>query len=208
LLWAALVALPVVTLAACYEEPIEEKLCMCFLPDGSPAVAASVRINTVPGEERNPALQRRVADMRWQIEHGDDPWRARFALLEAEAERSLQDRISKQFVEARRYAAGIEPEALGRFFSQFGASVSYEMRDGLGELNIVAGAPSRANAEQRRRVAEALQRWSELMARHLERVGTYKAIVALARKLAVVMHAMWVRGEAFRPFREVVDIAA
>lgn len=50
-----------------------------------------------------------------------------------------------------------------------------------------------------------LKRWAQALA---ARVGTHKAIVALARKLAVVMHAMWVRGEVFRPLRAVVDIAA
>lgn len=40
------------------------------------------------------------------------------------------------------------------------------------------------------------------------RVGKTKAIVALARKLAVVMHAMWTSGQPYRPFREAIEVAA
>ena len=43
----------------------------------------------------------------------------------------------------------------------------------------------------------ALKRWSEQLER---RVGKAKAAVALARKLAVVMHRMWITGEHYRPF--------
>jgi transposase len=62
-----------------------------------------------------------------------------------------------------------------------------------------------AHALLRTRADCDLKRWAEGLA---GRLGRHKAVVALARKLAVVMHAMWVRGEPFRPFREVVDIAA
>lgn len=40
------------------------------------------------------------------------------------------------------------------------------------------------------------------------RVGKKKAVTALARKLAVVMHTMWITGKEFRPFREVIEVAA
>ena len=45
----------------------------------------------------------------------------------------------------------------------------------------------------------ALKRWAEALA---ERVGKTKALVALARKLAVLLHRLWVTGETFRPFPE------
>jgi len=43
----------------------------------------------------------------------------------------------------------------------------------------------------------ALRRWAEQLER---RVGKAKAAVALARKLAIVMHRMWVTGEGYQPF--------
>ena len=57
----------------------------------------------------------------------------------------------------------------------------------------------------RSRADSDLKQWAQELA---GRVGKTKAVVALARKLAVVMHAMWARGESFRPFREVLDVAA
>jgi len=57
----------------------------------------------------------------------------------------------------------------------------------------------------RARADSDLKRWAVGVA---GRVGKQKAVVALARKLAVVMHAMWVRGEVFRPFSKAVDAAA
>lgn len=57
----------------------------------------------------------------------------------------------------------------------------------------------------RSRADSDLKRWAQALA---ARVGKTKAVVALARKLAVVMHAMWVRGEPYRPFAEVIREAA
>lgn len=56
-----------------------------------------------------------------------------------------------------------------------------------------------AHATLRCRKDFALKRWAEALA---ERVGKTKALVALARKLAVLLHRLWVTGETFRPFPE------
>jgi transposase len=50
-----------------------------------------------------------------------------------------------------------------------------------------------------------LKRWAEQLA---ARIGKKKAVVALARKLAVVMHAVWLRGEDFRPLQSSEPAAA
>jgi len=50
------------------------------------------------------------------------------------------------------------------------------------------------------------QRWSWLRAwgmKVAKNRGKQKAIVALARRLAVIMHRIWVDGTEFRPVREV-----
>jgi transposase len=46
-----------------------------------------------------------------------------------------------------------------------------------------------------------LKAWAMKIARHR---GRKKAIVALARRLAVIMHRLWVDGTEFRWTREVV----
>ncbi len=43
----------------------------------------------------------------------------------------------------------------------------------------------------------ALKRWGERLA---NQAGKKKAIVAMARKLAVLLHRMWVTGESYKPF--------
>ena len=45
-----------------------------------------------------------------------------------------------------------------------------------------------------------LKAWAMKIARHC---GMKKAIVALARRLAVIMHRVWVDGTAFRWTREI-----
>jgi transposase len=54
-----------------------------------------------------------------------------------------------------------------------------------------------AHATLRCRQDSALKRWGE---RLVERLGKGKAVVALARKIAVLLHRLWVTGERFRPF--------
>lgn len=50
-----------------------------------------------------------------------------------------------------------------------------------------------------------LKQWAEQLAR---RVGTRKAVVALARKLAVLLHRLWVTGERYEPVRQRIAAAA
>ena len=62
-----------------------------------------------------------------------------------------------------------------------------------------------AHALLRSRTDCALRQWAE---RLIPRVGKRKAIVALARKLAIVMHHLWVTGQPFEPFPETAEKAA
>jgi transposase len=49
----------------------------------------------------------------------------------------------------------------------------------------------------------ALRRWGLKLAERGGRRAKRKAVVAVARKLAVVLHRLWVTGEVYRPFPEV-----
>jgi len=53
-----------------------------------------------------------------------------------------------------------------------------------------------AHAHLRSTQDTALKRWAESL---IPRVGRRKAVVALARKLAVLMHRLWVTGEVYQP---------
>ncbi len=50
-----------------------------------------------------------------------------------------------------------------------------------------------------------LKRWAEQLA---GRIGKKKAVVALARKLAVLLHRLWVRGEDYQARRPEMAAAA
>jgi transposase len=54
-----------------------------------------------------------------------------------------------------------------------------------------------AHAHLRSNSDTALKRWAEGL---VPRIGKHKAIVALARKLAVLMHHLWITGEVYHPF--------
>jgi transposase len=53
------------------------------------------------------------------------------------------------------------------------------------------------------KAASALKRWARALAK---RVGARKAAVALARRLAVIMHRMWLDGTDFNP--NLIRVAA
>ena len=54
-----------------------------------------------------------------------------------------------------------------------------------------------AHATLNCRKDSSLKRWGEGL---VERLGKGKAVVALARKIAVLLHRLWVTGESFRAF--------
>jgi transposase len=53
-----------------------------------------------------------------------------------------------------------------------------------------------AHAALNSRKDSALKRWAEQLG---QRIGKSKAVVALARKLAVLLHRLWVTGQSYRP---------
>jgi transposase len=63
-----------------------------------------------------------------------------------------------------------------------------------------------AHALLRTKADSELKEWALLLA---ERRGKGKAVVALARKLAVLMHHLWVTGEVYQAFpnSEAVKVA-
>lgn len=53
-----------------------------------------------------------------------------------------------------------------------------------------------AHADLAVRRDSALKRWGEAL---VARAGKKKAVVALARKLGVLMHRLWVTGDSYQP---------
>jgi vacuolar-type H+-ATPase subunit I/STV1 len=83
-----------------------------------------------------------------------------------------------------------------------------EIEESLGQaldplVETIAELSSRIEGLDREPRAEArseelpLKQWSEQLQR---RVGKAKAAVGVARKLAILMHRLWITGESYRPF--------
>jgi hypothetical protein len=162
-------ALALLLLAACFETPVTESVRLRFLPDGPVIVTSSVEINPLAGEEeRNPALDRRLADLRRDLLEGLDPWTRRFEASKPVAERFAWEKRLGQLTGARRSVLLDEPAALHDLFADTSLSVTYEIReDGLAELTIVPGVPAQATRKQRQDLERALDEWSAHIAEYL-----------------------------------------
>ena len=69
----------------------------------------------------------------------------------------------------------------------------------------------REEGRKRKRWAGAdsdLRRWGLSLMEHGGKNAKKRAVVAVARKLAVLMHKLWVTGEAYEPLREVNQVKA
>lgn len=154
-------------LVACFEPPVLETLDLRFLADGSAVVTSAVQISS-PQDEGNPALARRLAQVRREIEEGSDAWGQRIAALEPVAERFGWEKSFGEIDRGTRAALVSSSARFGEFFRDTSLSVSYEVREGVAELTIIPGPPARASRQQREQVERILEEWSGQVAVYLQ----------------------------------------
>lgn len=154
-------------LAACFEPPVLETLDLRFLADGSAVVTSAVRITT-PRSESNPALERRLAQVRRELEEGSDAWGRRFAALEPVAERFGWEKSFGEIDRGTRAALAGSPARLDAFFRDTSLDVSYEVRERVAELTVTPAPPARASRRQREQVERTLEEWSGHVATYLK----------------------------------------
>lgn len=154
-------------LVSCFEPPVLETLDLRFLADGSTVVTSAVRITT-PQSESNPALERRLAQVRRELEEGSDAWGRRFAALEPVAERFGWEKRFGEIDRGTRAALAGSPARLDAFFLDTSLDVSYEVREEVAELTITPASPARASRRQREQVASTLEEWSGHVAIYLK----------------------------------------
>lgn len=80
-------ALALLLLAGCFDPPVKESVRLRFFPNGAVAVTDTVELDLLKEGENNPALERRMSDLRRELLDGLDPWARRFASVEPVAER-------------------------------------------------------------------------------------------------------------------------
>lgn len=155
-------------LAACFDPPVRESVRLRFLADGVAIVTGAVEINPLAQGEKNPALDRRLSDLRRDLLAGLDPWAQRFEAIDPAAERFTWEKHLGLLTGAKRSAVLDEPAKLRSVFADTALAVTYEVRqDGVAELTIVPGAPSQATRKQRKDLERILDAWSADVAEYL-----------------------------------------
>lgn len=168
---ALVLSLALSLVSGCFDPPVLEELRLDFGADGSVAVSSRVELSA-GGKESNAAVERRLEELRAQLLAGDDPWAARFAALDAPAERFSWEKRLSELHSVWRSAYIVEPASLGRFFAGTDLHVSYEVdpAQSFAELILSPGAASRATRKQQKLVEEAFGPWSEAIAAYLARL--------------------------------------
>jgi hypothetical protein len=191
--WArTALALGLLILAGCFEDPVEEHVHVCFRPDGCYEITSVVDISSDPGAERNEALSRRLEETRRAHEEQRDAWARRFEALAASWERLVWERGSGRLTRVEHTAATCDPEGMSRFFADTGLATQLRTAGGDAVLEIVPGRPSRASRSQRDRVAAALGEWSEAVAAYLVAVDRlYSYLVGRPEAVRPCMAALY-----------------
>lgn len=172
------------------EEPIREHLTMRFLPDGGVAVEVEVDIDVEGLSEGNSgAADQRVREMQRALLEGRDPWSDRFALLAAERESYRWEKRKGSLARVEHRARIDDPGRLEAFFADTPVLATYQVGREWAELGLYPGpAGSRANHRQQRRLAEALETWSEAVATYLESAETlYRRLEREPSRAGVVL---------------------
>ena len=99
----------------------------------------------------------------------------------------------ERFPQSRDVGAclGLRPQVRESGESQWHGAIT---REGDAEMRRLLVQAAHAALNCRR--DSALKRWAEQLA---QRIGKRKAVVALARKLAVLLHRLWVTGRSYQP---------
>lgn len=161
-----------ILLAGCFDPPVKETLRLRFYPNGMAAVSNAVELDLLAADGKNPALTRRMTDLRRELLAGLDPWAQRFEEIEPVSERLSWEKRVGLLYSARRSALIQDPASLRNLFSHTALSVSYTVgEDGLAELAIAPGAPSQATRRQRKDVERALDEWSGHVSEYLAATG-------------------------------------
>ena len=155
-------------LAGCFDPPVKESVRLRFFPNGAVAVTNTVELDLLKDGVSNPALERRMSELRRDLLDGVDPWARRFDSVKPVAERLSWEKRLGALATARRSALLAEPRELGDLFADTALSVTYEVsEDGVAELVVVPGVPSQATRRQRKELEGALEGWSEAIAEYL-----------------------------------------
>lgn len=161
-------------LAGCFEEPVREELDVRLRADGKAEVTLTTSIPVDEEEVDSPALLNRVRGERMRLLLGEDEWVPRFERLSALSHEQTFERDHGVLVSVRQSALvdlAMDPEALGRFFSDTLVNAFFVAQDGWAELSLYPLTPGRATRAQRQRLDRAVDPWTEALAGYFRAAG-------------------------------------
>ncbi len=154
--------------AACFDQPVEERLRLSFLGDGQLSLQLSLSLRFPQGLSASEPLARRLRQLEERLLTGTDPWSARFAEIEAAAESLYWEKQEGHLARYERDAVLEDPEAFVDFLADTPIHSTYRRADGIAEVALYPGVSDRATRRERRQVEETLAEWSELLAIYFE----------------------------------------
>jgi hypothetical protein len=133
-------------LVSCFEEPVVEQLELRFAAAGPVEVTAQVTLRVPQGETGHARLL------------------ARLAALEAIREGQSWQREAGRLQWFRQWATAEDPARLSDFFADTPVQVFFQRGESTAEIALVPGSGSRATAEERKRVLDAISPWGDAVA--------------------------------------------
>lgn len=160
------VALAAVVLAGgCFEDPIDQKVKIEFLPKDRAEITTTITIHDDVGED-NPAARARIVEMRRELRDRVDEWSKRYQAIDADGDRLVIDRWHGQITKVERLA-DVDYDNLSRFFADTSLGVFARHDEDWAEIDIYPGQSNRATREQRTRLDDRLDLWSSKIAKYL-----------------------------------------
>lgn len=203
-----LAAVCTLALGACFEEPVRERMTVTFHSDATYGVAVETVIAD-PGSRDNPALARRLTELRRSLEQESDSWSRRFDLLAPGFDRLVRERADGALVRVERSAEAEDLDALRSFLADAGLAAAIEVQAGELRVEIVPAGVARASRVQRDRVHAAVRGWSEAVAATYGATATLYAMLATRpERTAACLSALFAEAlseEDRRPGLELTD---
>jgi hypothetical protein len=168
---AVALGLLTVALVSCFDQPVVERLHLCFLPDGGYVITVRAKVGSEDTRITNQALARRLQELRADIAAGWQSWEPHFEALAPARERFEVERASGDIIAAVRQAHAREPEGLQRFFALSDVDAFLEERDDWTELTLHPRGSTRATLSERKQVEQKLGAWSEKVSTYLGAVS-------------------------------------
>lgn len=186
----ALLAFFSLSLAGCFDDPVQETLLIQMLEEGRAAITATVTLQEGPKE--GPMLAR-LRDLKRAYLHGQDSWSVRFdrARFEYEERTIHRQRRNGDVLDVSkvRHMVVIPREELMFLLGDSGVTMTTFTSPAGTELLIVPGGGSLATSEQRRVLRTHLEGWSVLARTYVKEVSELYAYLHASPDRATAIFA-------------------